>query len=800
MTFDERTPYLLITDPCYKTLLLKKRSDFPHVDIKILSREDAVSAWTYALAMDPIPYLLSLERYNYSDIKSLLDVLLHGSLDAETYLAKLRQRLIEDGAIRKDPLASLDFQKRKVLLFEADEDVSLRTLLSARGVSFEDVHFADLGFPEKGLRPEIDLFSDKIDQFCAVFADIRKRVVRGKEKAEDFQILVHDNQDRYFLSLFSDLFAIPVFFDHKYPLLSDEKVKAALATFKRQGRIHLDEAEDDTLKRLDELIKHYGLENLSFDYAFTNLMEIVKSESIMGEKNDGIVATTDVPFDTQKRYYVTNFQHGDFYAVFSDKGLFQDEALRQMGLNTSYDRTKIDRRKKINFFRYMDVVSYSRVELHLSDKIFPSQLLTEVPAMRGEKPYHEKKIRLSKEGLFTTEAAAFALAMEKDFFFAKPDKTYRNYDSSYKTISDFHGKSEFGASEFDGYYDCPFRYYLEKILKLDDKEPETDFFARAFGTLVHKVYEDVYDEKYDFDNAFDEGYKKFLEEFEQKGMKATPREKTLAKLSKAYLRRFVDNVRNQRPFMQLHEAKHESKIDLKLTSAKTNREYMVKGRIDRILYTVHGDTVYYSILDYKTNNTVFDYRTVFLGNSLQLPLYALALQKEEEGKTFGLIGIQKVFKKGSLKDDQTDSYDSTAIAKYMKVRGMALDSVPFFQSIDETAIGKDKVAAKGGTYIGKDLSFRSDEKTGLKKGLFYSAADLFDDAQKAAIETMDNVSDACFPIKPNILKANEQPACSYCAYRDICFRKNDDIVARAEDVRKHLGSFLADDDNDEEDA
>ena len=806
MILSHDASYVLIADPCYQKVLLDLKAKDPGLDIKILDRRNAIGMLSLSYAKDPIPYLLQKRKFSYTNLKQLAYLLPFADFPKDSEFAGLKEELLQNGYLVPDAIGCYQLHEKSIVLFEDDEDEELKHLLKREGLSFSELHFKDIGYQKQYQdHPTIYLFPDKTHQFASVFSSIRHKVLLEKKDVESFSILVHDDKDRYFVDLFSDLFGIPCFFDYRYPLLSDVSVKKAIDGFGKERKIVFPEALDEGTKRLKELVDSYGLAEIAqtdFDYAFSNLMEIVKSESIVDAPKDGISATTRVLFDKSKTYYVTNFQHGDFYGVSSDKGLFSDEALRTIKANPSYVKTKLDKRKKENFFKYMDVVFFSRVELHLSDKIFPSQLLAEVPSEEGKKPFKEEKKTLLEDGLYTKKAKDVVLSLLKDKYFLPPDSAYRCYDNAYTDIHIPSLKNTYNITSFEKYYACPFKYYLDFVLSVDSDDPEQDYFQRKFGNFVHSIFENIYEQDYDFDSAFDKACVLFEKESQEKPEMATDaRERFLILASKDYIRRFVENVRRQKDLLSFVKEEHEKPISLSFHSDKSGRDYLVKGRIDKLLYTRWNDTTYYSIIDYKTGNEFFDYRTVFLGNSLQLPLYCLGMAEKEKDAQFALFGIEKIFRKGPLSNAKTNSYDSEVVSKYMKINGIALDSPSFFHSIDVTSFKegpKEELYARGGTYVNKTLSFTEESRKGLKKGVFYSFQDLLADAKNAAIETMDKIEDGTFPIAPAIAKENDVPSCQYCSYRDICFRKLSDIHNLSVEIKNHLGSFATQDDDKEE--
>ncbi len=815
MRLEKGTSYLLIADPCYQDLILDIKADHPELDLTFLSLDDAFSALGYSYRKDPLPRLLSERRFSYPNAKELMRLLRYARFPEGSYYQKLQSSLIEEGYLFKDELSLYLLQSKKVLVLEEDEDKALLSLFAENKISFSLFHLRDLGLKRKKTKDiPVFLFPDKIHQFAYLFSHLRREKLslieqNGNDSSQEnevkeYEILIHDSHDRYFLDFFSSLFRVNVSYSYRYPLLSDLEVKKRMDLFFKEQSFPFPKEETPGVERLHQLVDYYGLGKIDdFRYAFSVLMEIVKSESYVDEENRyPVEASETMKFSLRKKYYVTNFQHGDFYQIGSDKGLFSDEELTEMGANPSYVKSLLDKRKKVNFVLYMDILFLSRVSLHLDDKIFPSELLNELPLEENEEPLHEVKTEFNEKGAYPKQAKNFVLSLFKDKWFFPVEKGYRDYDSSYRKIDSIPFKDTFSVTEFAPYFKCPFQYYLDQVLKISRDDPDQDYFSRKFGNFVHHLFERIYAPDYDFETVFEEAKEQFERESASAVEKNTnERERAWLENSKEYLRRFVMHAQGQfQDRERFLREEHEFPIEIQSPSSDGEKRYTVKGRIDKLLYTKgESGKSFYSIIDYKTGPVFFDPRSVFLGDSLQLPLYYIAMKNQEKESTFGLFGIEKVFSKSPLKD-KGRSYSKKAVADFMKIRGIVFADEDFFESIDdETAFTTSrKLMPYGGTYVSKTYSFKNQEKDALKKSLSYSFDALIDDAKKACLAMMEKINRKEFSIAPTVKKGNDLPSCSYCSYRDICYRKVEDIVNLESTIKRHFGTKATAEDTGEE--
>ena len=221
MRLEKGTSYLLIADSCYQDLILDIKADHPELDLTFLSLDDAFSALGYSYRKDPLPRLLSERRFSYPNAKELMRLLRYAHFPEGSYYQKLQSSLIEEGYLFKDELSLYLLQSKKVLVLEEDEDKALLSLFAENKISFSLFHLRDLGLKRKKTKDiPVFLFPDKIHQFAYLFSHLRREKLSlieqngndsSKENEEkEYEILIHDSHDRYFLDFFSSLFRVNV--------------------------------------------------------------------------------------------------------------------------------------------------------------------------------------------------------------------------------------------------------------------------------------------------------------------------------------------------------------------------------------------------------------------------------------------------------------------------------------------------------------------------------------------------------------------------------------------------------------
>lgn len=799
--FRSGIPYLFVASFSYHPTILTWKNQHPGLDIKLVTKEDLVGYLSFSYSGNPITHLLHKQsHYGYSNIKEILSLLPVANYEKDDELKAIYDDLKANGLITTDPYGTLQIQGREIYLFEDDEDAELKEFLGRHGYKAKDLHFSDLGFKANEGIPNIFLFGTKIEQYFYLFSSLRKDIVAGKTDPKTIHILSKDEKEAYLLTLFSDIFQVPVQISSSVPLLTDSSVVKTIKEYYANRHIAKVEEKDDSLKQLNHLIDEFGLDTLDFDFGYANLIEILsssRSKDPTGTQG-GVQCDQQVSF-SKGLYYVTDFTSDTFYVMSKDNGVLPDARLVKISANPSYTKTLLDKRLKYNFIDYNRIAFLSSVKIHLDDKIYKSPIIDE----RTEwSPLDESghKISCIKEinspnlnGLYTDKGKALEKAYYKDGVFAAPDEGYKTYDHSFQKIENFPTPKTFNPSSFDDYYDCPYKFYLDKILGIDGFVAN---FNTTFGNLSHYVIEHAYDNNFSFDKAWDDFFK--TDDYMKSNYLPTPQDQAAFAIRRNGLENIASFIHGQKYLADgtVRSITSESEKTIRKTLWD---HYFISGRFDSIVFSVgESGQSYYTILDFKSGvSGTFDIKTVFLGGSLQLPVYLFAIANDPQytnGATFGGFGIVHIFaKKASDYVDSNGYFSTNQAAKVSKIAGLTCNDKDYVMSLDLTALTKKgAVSYHNGSYLkgGATFPLEKDTKfatTSVLKKEVYTYSTFLTDAKDAAIKTMDSIKEGLFPISPvqETDKDNDLP-CSFCNYRDICYRAKQDARLVKESIKKHF--------------
>ena len=303
----------------------------------------------------------------------------------------------------------------------------------------------------------------------------------------------------------------------------------------------------------------------------------------------------------------------------------------------------------------------------------------------------------------------------------------------------------------NSYNECAFKYYLSYVLRVDSFE---DSFEAFIGSMYHKILS-LY-KKTNFD--FEQEYNKYLEK-----RNLTLKEKLLLVRIKKELLEFINVLKSQDDYTTYHDELYEQEAKVNIDK-KVSVEFV--GYIDKIMYRKNIEDTYFSIVDYKTGTIDTHIEPMKYGLHMQLPVYLYLIHY---GKVFTNPIFTGIYYQNILFNYQTWS---PKLAQEQKkkyyLNGYSTDQLDILESFDKTY--------KDSKYI---RSMKYSEDKGFDKNSKIIDNDILLNLVKYTkneIETkLDSILSADFPVNPKVYNKNED-SCKYCKYKDICYRKDSDIV------------------------
>lgn len=778
---------IIVCQKEYLPLLFRYKNANPNYSFKIITRNDFLDLITFQYIKDPVPVFIE-SGLTYNKAKKLAQILRVANIDKSQKLKKYYELI--KGDIQFDEYGEYELSHKTIYLFELDEDCELKSLIKRHKLAYFDLTCDNLGLKTSAsfndISNRIFYFENKFEQFSYIFSDIRAKLLKDPSLQHKIQILCKDDSDIFYIKLCANLFGIECFYNVDTPLLSNPNVGDLLLRLHKNKSLSFEPAEDNEYESLvNALIDQYGLRKFSFDFAYPNLLEILaNNKEKVTSNNKGIIVSSSFNIEESIEVYVTNFQDECFYKVYDDNNVINDAELDEVEANPSYYKTLLDKRLKLNYMKFMNVAFYSRVTQHLSENIYDSQFISELNLYKNVQNNH-----INSSGFYKDEARKIINKSEADkqFYHKFLEEDEKPYDYHYKHISNpkDYVKPTYSVTNLESYVNCPFAYLMNRVIPSKDFDPR--YMAR--GQLIHKVFENINHPDFDFEKSFALGVKEYKKTYDKTGYKFTTKNEIFIDIIHHWLSIIARVIHNSyKETSLIHNPRDlEQEIQFNI-HANDGTSYLFNGKIDKILWTEHNGERFYTIVDYKSGAERFDPKTVFIGKSIQLPLYyygilqnPLTAKKYTGDGKFGGFAIQPVFP-NSLSALSSNNYiTSETLESFTKLQGLTYLDDSYLHSIDPSTLEKEG-QYKSGNLLQIKYGYRvyDDPEESIidikKKEIKYSLKNLIDDACNAAVNIISHINAGDYDIAPTPADLNEGPksyqttSCTYCPYGDICYK------------------------------
>lgn len=348
---------------------------------------------------------------------------------------------------------------------------------------------------------------------------------------------------------------------------------------------------------------------------------------------------------------------------------------------------------------------------------------------------------------------------ELELLYNNIETTYNTYDHRYKKIDKvllykyLNNEINLSYSSIDTFFKCPFKFYLENILKI--KEVKENTLSLVVGNLVHNVLCIIFrDNRLDYENVIEEVIGSLK-------IDKKPKNNFYLNKYKKEILKLIEIIKNQNENTEFKGTYYENKF--KIDKTKTLK-ITLKGFIDKVLTFKDDINTYVIVIDYKTGKIETNFNPVIYGINMQLLIY-LKLLKENNIGNFAGAYWQNILS-DVLPEEEGKTYDTVLRDNY-RLDGYTLNTPTLAHIIDkniENSFIKGLKLKKDGEFYSTSKVLSNDE---IDKLLEITSANI-----DKCIEDIENSS---FDIKPLKIGFDEELGCKFCKYKDICFKTDEDI-------------------------
>ena len=453
----------------------------------------------------------------------------------------------------------------------------------------------------------------------------------------------------------------------------------------------------------------------------------------------------DIPYliSDDEYLFVLGFNQNYLPKIYKDEEYLSDSLKNKCNLNTSIIKNKLSKENLIKVLGTIKNITISYKLTSLTGEYAKSSLLNElglkeIDEVNYKYIYSEKFNNYKVSSLLDNYYKYHIKGNDFDFLISNIDTSaYTSYNHKFKGIKRDIVPYSLSYSSLDDLAKCPFKYYLKYILKLDNFDEN---FSTKIGNIFHSVLKDSYDNDFSFDISLSKALN---------NNQLDKRESLIFERLKKELKDIIINNKELEKRSFLTEFYGERKLEIVL-----NKNAILKGFIDKILFKFFHDKTYYAVFDYKTGNATLNLDYLEDGLYLQLPLYIYLVNKSNLFKNPTFIGFFYQF----LLQNYKDEIDRK---KNLRLVGYTTDDKVLLSYLDEDYENDSFVKGLSVTKTG-NLSSRSKvlNEEDLEKML-----NSIDKALDKALKIIENNN---FVISPKIVN-NKNISCEFCPFKEVCF-------------------------------
>ena len=765
---DLTTYDLVITSNSNKNRILKKLSEEKKlVNVKFMSLDELLCSLSFSFDQKSIYHVMKKYDIKYenalvylNNIKYISDKL---DNDKMNKLKEIKEEVKDELIYDKEFKEYINDKKICIYGYDYIDKYSLNIL--------EGLSYKIIDNPVENYNHKIYAFNKIENEIVFVLSSINKLINDGVDINKIKLINVSDDY-LFSLKYLSNLFNIKINFKSDRSIYETVEFHELFSSY-----INEEELKCNNKSILDSFIRivnkcNYIEDKIDRINMIKNEAKNTYVESSIYDNAVDIISLSELN-DDEYGFYL-GFTEELAYVKHKDDDFFSDKEKEIIGLETSDEINKINKDNLINRIKSSKnlTITYS---LSSSFNIYyPSSLIEELNyEVIKDNSYDYKCSNLYNVLLLYKDIDKYIKYGEKsneliDLYSNYEDYYKEGFDNSYKKIDPskiaklFNKGLNLSYSSMNEFYECKFKYYLDYVLKIRDEE-ETS--AIEIGKLFHEVLSKMSNKDFDFDKEYDEISKSII---------YTNKDKFFINRLKDELKFIIDTINKQYKYMSFDKSIEEERVEVNLDR---NIKITFKGFIDKALYNDNAQMV---IIDYKTGNTELDLSKCYYGLNLQLPVYLYLSDNLKNIKNVEVLGfyIQKILH-GVPAFDKNKSLD-TIKQNNLKLQGYTISDMDKIQIVD-SSFNKSEIIYSMSTKKDGDLSsnakvLSSDEMDNLK------------DLVRNKIDNMiDDILSGSFDINPKKIDYKDV-SCTYCKYKDVCFRKEKDYkILDKKDHKEFLG-------------
>ena len=769
MIFEDNSIYIVPNN--LKNDILLKNSTL--LNTKFMSMEELINRLTFTYDNKAIYYLSN--KYNLKPEVSItylnnLKYIMDNNIDYPSVkqLSIFKNELEENNLLIKDEYIDKFLDGKKIYVYGYDYfskfNKKYLDKINAKIIEKEYRDYKHDIYEFNYLEEEIEFVSNKIIDLIRDGVDINNIKLTN----------INSDYINPIKRIFS-LYNIPVNINDDNNIYNTLIIKDFLEYYKK----------NDKETSLDLLKEKYDLNDENNNYIYNKLINILNSYSFISDKDKCInniiydlkrtktkkeilkncvevIDLKDNIVSDEKYVFLMNYNSNSIPTLYKDDDYLSDKIKRKIDLETSDELNKTLKEVDIKAIKNIKnlIITY-KLKTPYED-FMRSNLLDETDFEIKRVDIFNKysnKMNYFKLSNMLDDLIKYQIKDNKlDYLYSMyNDIKYRKFSNKYNGINKndlikyLNNKVSLSYSSMNNFYKCQFKYYLENILYLS-KDEKT--FAIEIGNIFHELLSKSFNDDFDLDKEFDEVIKNTT----------VIKEKFFLNKLKDELKFVIDTIKYQNSFSSLDKALYENKV---YVNKEGNVKLTFTGTIDKLLYKEDNDKTYVVIIDYKTGTPDINLNNTIYGLDMQLPVYLYLAKNMKEIKNIEVIGfyLQRVLD-NEINKVKGKTY-SNIKKDNLKLLGYTVDDESLISIFDKCYFDSEVIKSMKKNNNGFYNYAKLVSKEEIEK--------LISLTEKHIDYAFDKILDGDFVINPKRLD-NDLVSCKYCKYRDVCFRKEEDII------------------------
>lgn len=738
--------------------------------LKIYSLDEFINKIYYSYDKKTVYYVMKeynviydIAKIYLDNIRYVEDISYHS--DKLNFLKELKNKLISKKLIKEDKLFKRFIKNKKILFYGIEKNKELDKL--NLNIDYKDVEcdqYKHKVYSFKTLEDEVVFVAEKICELLDSGVDIN-----------NICIMNIDGEYRKIIRRIFPMFNIRFNIKNEDTIYGTYLVSKFIDLYNEDMEGVLEELSKNIDNEEDQFIFNKIVDVLNRYVEFDNYLEIkdlviedLKKIKVNNKEYVKAIREVDEDCEINEEYvFLLNFNQGVIPRIYKDEDYLNDKEKEELGLSLTVDKNNLERikvLKRIKSIKNMIITYkeyYNGEEYKISNLIddLGFEIIRNVKNKNNYSNIYNELYLASLKDLYNKYGVESEELNVLDNYYKNLD--YNSYNNEFTGINKdelgklLDNKLSLSYSSLDKYYKCPFSYYLDKIIKINIYE---DTFYQTIGTLFHAILQNYFEKKGTFEILWEQ-------ELEKINNKLGAKERFFLIKLKEELKFVIDTIEYQETLTDLHEELYEEKI---YTSISGNIGITFTGIVDKIKYKKNDDCTIVALIDYKTGNADIDLSLLPYGLSMQLPVYIYLAKNNKRFNKVKVAGfyIQKILNSEESNNDDKDY-------KLMKRKKLLLHG---FSNADKEILSymdnsyEDSLLIKS-MKVKKDGDFSAYSKVLTDKDM-----DVIENIVVSKIKDCANkINDGSFEIAPKVVD-NKNISCSFCNYKDICYKKNEDVV------------------------